>query len=55
MTSQNDNAETPPAVESEEYEGPPPATQKTWIQGTNLLIVVLAVIFLVILLYYFLR
>jgi hypothetical protein len=52
MTEQNDNIETPPAVEPTQYEGPTKSEQRSWIQGTNLLILALAVIFVAIILWY---
>lgn len=52
MTEQNDNIETPPAVEPTHYDGPTKAEQRTWIQGTNLLILALAIVFIVIILIY---
>ncbi|MCO5223514.1 MAG: hypothetical protein M9947_18350 [Thermomicrobiales bacterium] len=52
MTQQNDNFETPPAVDPVEYENPPKPDQRTWIQGTNLIILVLAAIFVAIILIY---
>jgi hypothetical protein len=52
MTEQNDNFETPPAVEPTHYDGPTKAHQRSWIQGTNLIILVLAVVFIAIVLIY---
>ncbi len=52
MTQQNDNAETPPAVDPYQYESPPKPEHRTWIQGTNLIILALAAIFVVIILIY---
>lgn len=52
MTEQNDNYETPPAVEPTHYDGPTKAEQRTWIQGTNGIILALLVIFIVIILGY---
>lgn len=52
MTQQNDNYETPPAVEPTHYDGPTKQHQRTWIQGTNLLILALAVVFVAIILIY---
>jgi hypothetical protein len=48
VTQQNDNSETPPAVEPTHYDGPTKRHQRTWIQGTNLLIVALALAFVVV-------
>jgi hypothetical protein len=45
MTLQNDNADTAPAVEPTHYDGPTKRGQRSWIQGTNLLIVALALTF----------
>jgi hypothetical protein len=52
MTQQNDNIETPPAVEPTHYDGPTKAEQRTRIQGTNLLILALAAAFIAIILIY---
>ena len=52
MTQQNDNFETPPAVEPASYETPPRDEQRSWIQGTNLLILGLAAAFVIIILAY---
>lgn len=52
MTHQNDNIETPPAVETPQYEGPPTGEQRSWIEGTNLIILILAVVFVAIILIY---
>ncbi len=52
MTEQNDNIETPPAVEPTHYDGPTKSEQRTWIQGTNLLILAVAVAFVAIILIY---
>lgn len=52
MTHQNDHIETPPIVDPIEYEEPPGTEQRTWIQGTNLLILALAVVFVAIILIY---
>ena len=35
MTQQNDNFETPPAVEPTHYDGPTKREQRAWIQGTT--------------------
>ncbi len=45
MTEQNDNIETPPAIEPTHYDGPTKSHQRSWIQGTNLLIIAVAVAF----------
>ena len=50
MTEQNDNIETPPAVEPTHYDGPTKGSQRSWIQGTNLLILALAVGFIAVIL-----
>lgn len=52
MTSQNDNIETPPAVEPAQYEGPSSTEQRTWIEGTNLVILVVAVLFVAVIIIY---
>lgn len=52
MTHQNENADTPPVVETPEYENPPSEVQRTFIEGTNLIILVLAVVFVAIILIY---
>ena len=52
MTDQNDNIETRPAVEPDQYEEPSRSEQRSFIQGTNLLIVALAVVFVAIILIY---
>lgn len=52
-TVEHDNREIPPAVKPSGYEGPTYGAQKSWIQGTNLLIVVLAIIFIAIIIIYF--
>ena len=54
MTEQNDNRETPPAVEPTHYDGPTKSEQRSWIQGTNLLIVAIAVVFVAVVLYFIL-
>ncbi|HET9662317.1 MAG TPA: hypothetical protein VFP05_18465 [Thermomicrobiales bacterium] len=48
MTQQNDNAETPPAVEPTQYEGPPKSEQRAWNFGTTTLIAVLAAVFVIV-------
>ncbi len=55
MTSQNDNRETPPAVDRGpgNYEGPPRSEQTSWIQGTNLIILAVVVIFIAVIAVYF--
>ena len=50
MTEQNDNFETPPAVEPTHYDGPTKAQQRSWIQGTNLVIIAVAVFFIAVIL-----
>jgi hypothetical protein len=52
MTQQNDNSETPPAVEPTHYNGPTETEQRSFIQGTNRTILILAVVFIVIILIY---
>ena len=52
VTHQNDNIETPPAVESPQYEEPSTSEQRSFIAGTNLLILVLAIVFVAIILIY---
>lgn len=52
MTQQSDNRETPPAVEPTHYDGPTKREQRTWIQGTNLIILALAVVFIAVILWY---
>ena len=52
MTQQNDNSETRPAIEPAQYEGPTKSEQRSWIEGTNLLILALAVVFVAIILGY---
>jgi hypothetical protein len=52
MTDQNDNIETRPAVEPTQYEEPSSSEQRSFIQGTNLLILALAVVFVAIILIY---
>ena len=52
MTDPSDNIETPPAVEPTHYDGPTKSEQRSWIQGTNLLILGLAVVFVAIILGY---
>jgi hypothetical protein len=52
MTEQNDNIETPPAVEPTHYDGPTKREQRVWIGGTNLLILAVAVVFVAIILIY---
>jgi len=45
MTQQNDNFETPPAVETPRYEGPDKPEQRAWNLGTTTLIAVVAIVF----------
>lgn len=52
MTQQNDNYETPPAVEPTHYDGPTKSHQRAWNFGTTTLIGALAVIFIAIILVY---
>lgn len=52
MTQQNDNYETPPAVEPRQYEGPPVEEQHSWNWGTTTLIAGLAAIFLAVIVVY---
>jgi len=52
MTHQNDNSDTPPAIDPTHYDGPTQSEQRSWIQGTNRLILVLAVVFLAIIVWY---
>lgn len=48
MTQQNDNYETPPAVETPQYEGPPKSEQRAWNLGTTTIIGAVAIIFLIV-------
>lgn len=50
MTQQNDNYETPPAVETPRYEGPPKSEQRAWNFGTTTLIAAVAVVFVAVIL-----
>ncbi len=52
MTHQNDNSETPPAVEPTHYDGPSETEERSIIQGTNRSILILAAVFIVIILIY---
>jgi len=52
MNQQNDNIKTEPAVEPTHYDGPTKSEQRSWIQGTNLLILAVAVAFVAIILIY---
>jgi hypothetical protein len=52
MTQQNDNYETPPAVEPDQYEGPPKSEQRAWNWGTSGIIAILAVVFVAIIVIY---
>lgn len=46
MTEQNDNFDTPPAVEPTHYDGPSKTEQRVWNLGTTTLIAAVAVVFL---------
>ena len=52
MTQQNDNIETPPAVETPQYEAPPKSEQRAWNWGTTTIIGVVAAIFVVVIIIY---
>jgi hypothetical protein len=52
MTQQNDNIETPPAVEPTHYDGPTKREQRVWNWGTSTLIAALAAVFVVIIVIY---
>lgn len=52
MTQQNDNYETPPAVESRHYEGPHKEEQRNWNWGITTLIAGVAGIFLAVIVVY---
>jgi hypothetical protein len=54
MTQQNDNIETPPAVEPQQYEGPPKSEQRAWNWGTTTIIGIVAAIFVAVILIYIL-
>lgn len=50
MTQQNDNYETPPAVEPTHYDGPTKREQRAWNFGTTTLIAAVAVVFVAVIL-----
>jgi hypothetical protein len=52
MTQKNNNIETPPAVETPEYEAPPKPEQRAWNWGTTTIIAAVFVVFVVIILIY---
>ena len=54
MTQQNDNYETPPAVEPTQYEGPPKSEQRAWNWSTTTIIAAVAAIFVVVIIVYLL-
>ena len=54
MTTQDDNRETPPAVEPGRFEGLPKEQQRR-IQRTHLLTIVLGIIFVVIVIFFLTR
>lgn len=52
MTQHNDNSTPPPVIDPVHYDGPTKDEQRSFIRGTNVLILALAVVFLVIILVY---
>ncbi len=52
MTEQNDNIETPPAVEPTHYDGPTKSHQRAWNFGTTTLIAAVAVAFVAVIVYF---